>query len=61
MSIATKRIQVQLAHVRAARLANELKVEELQEAVSRIQNDIQISLDKEAELEAQMKLSEAVQ
>ncbi len=54
MSIEVKKLQVQLANVRAARLANELKVDEMHEAIVRIEKDIQISVAKEAELETQI-------
>lgn len=50
-----KRAEVNLANVRAGRLANELKVDELYEAIERIKKDIQISADKEAEIEQLLK------
>lgn len=46
-----KRLEVQLANVRAARLANELKVDELLEVIERLKKDIQLSSDKETEIE----------
>jgi hypothetical protein len=60
MSLDLKRLQVQLANVRAARLANELKVDELREAIERIEKDIQVSLAKETDLETQIKNKENV-
>jgi hypothetical protein len=55
MSLDLKRLQVQAANVKAARLANELKVDELLEAIERIKKDIQVSLDRESDLETQIK------
>lgn len=50
-----KRLEVQLANVRAGRMALELKIDEFAEAAERIRKDIQISLDREAVLEQQIK------
>ena len=50
MSLEIKRLEVQLANVQAARLNNELRIDELSEQIEKIKKDIQISLDKEAEL-----------
>lgn len=55
MSLEIKRLEVQLANVKASRLNNELKVDELLEAIERMKKDIQVSLDKETELENQIK------
>lgn len=53
--IEKKRMEVNLANVRAGRLANELKIDELCEAIDRIKKDIQIAADKEVELEQALK------
>lgn len=50
MSIEVKRLEVQLVGVTHARMMNELKVQELGEAIERLNKDIQISLAKETEL-----------
>lgn len=55
MSLEAKRIEVQLANVRAARLNNELRVEELLEVIEKLKKDIQISLEKENELQQTYK------
>lgn len=54
MSLEYKKLEAQLAGVRAARLANEVKVYELSDAIERINKDIQVSLEREADLEKQM-------
>jgi hypothetical protein len=51
MSLERKRAEVNLANIRAGRLANELKIDELHEAIERIKKDVQIAKDKEAEIE----------
>lgn len=43
-----------LANVKAARLSNQLKVAQLEDAIERIKKDIQVSLDKEAEIEQKL-------
>lgn len=43
-----------LANVKASRLANQLKVAQLEDAIERIKKDVQVSLDKEAEIEQQL-------
>lgn len=51
MSLEIKRLEVQLANVKAARLSNELRIDELSEQIERIKKDIEVSLAKEMELE----------
>lgn len=51
MSLEVKRLEVQLANVKAARMANELRVDELLESVERLKKDLEISMTKEVELE----------
>lgn len=50
-----KRLEVNFANVRAARLANELKIAELKDVILRLEKDIEISLSKEADLTEQLK------
>jgi hypothetical protein len=49
-----KKIQAELARVKAARLDMEVRVEELQEAFARMAKDIKIQQDKEAELQQKL-------
>lgn len=49
-----KKIQAELARVRAARLDMEVRVEELQEAFIRMERDIKIQQDKEEELQKKL-------
>lgn len=49
------RTEVNLCNVQAARKANQLKVMELKEAIARIEKDIQVSLDKEQEIEQTLR------
>jgi hypothetical protein len=53
-SLEEKKIQAELARVKAARLEMEVRVEELQEAFERIEKDIKIQQDKEEELQKKL-------
>ncbi len=55
MSIEIKKLEVQLANVKAARLGNELKIDELGEVIAKLKKDVQISLSKEDELALTIK------
>lgn len=55
MSLEIRKLELQLAQVAVARQANEVRVLELQEAIERIEKDIDISKAKEAELDKQIK------
>lgn len=57
-SSATKKMMAEKARVMAARLEMEVKVDELNEALERIQKDIEIQRTKEIELEEKIKSSE---
>ena len=50
-----KRLESQLAHVSAARLDMEVRIAELNEALGRINKEVQIQLAKEEELSQKLK------
>lgn len=49
-----KKIEAELAKVKAARLDMEVRIEELQEAFIRMERDIKIQQDKEEELQKKL-------
>lgn len=55
MSLELKKLELQLAQVAVARQANEVRVLELMENIDRINNDIQLSKNKEQEIEKLIK------
>ncbi len=55
MSLEIRKLELQLAQVAVARQANEVRILEMQDAIDRIQKDIEISKAKEAELDKQVK------
>jgi hypothetical protein len=52
-----KKIEAELARVRAARLEMEVRLAELEEAMNRIKKDTDLHLTKERELESKLKIS----
>jgi hypothetical protein len=49
-----KKAEAERARVYSARLDLELKLEEMKESITRIENNIKIQIDKESELEAKI-------
>lgn len=54
MSIEIKRKKLELSRVELARLEQELKIEERMEEITRIKSTIQIQINKENELKAEI-------
>lgn len=55
MSLEMKKTQVELMRVTTARMELEYKIEERKEEIKRMEDHIQIQIDKEAELKQKLK------